>query len=193
MTRVVNHYLVDQERLGELTSPRQNWLVAETTTTDPSSFSFTDGPFTHWERTVHLSDADKNGDIGVTETINFTLALPVWRVFASPLIKWQLRRPDRTDAPFWAPPERFDAKGAQSFAMLIFAALTAAYLGTLLSQTITFVAEEFDENTATQGWVTSMTRGGALLALAVVRQADRIGRRRMLLFAGGCSTAFAVL
>ncbi len=195
MARVVNQHLVDQEALEQLEAPRVDWLVAETP--DGDGFDFSDGPFTHWRRTIEVADnlaadADR-GLVAVTETIEYTLALPVWRFGATPLISWQLRRPHRVDAPFWAPPERFDAKGSQSFALLIFAALAAAYLGTLLSQTITFVAEEFDKGTSTQGWVTSMTRGGALLALVVVREADRIGRRRMLLLAGTLSTAFAVV
>ena len=193
MAPVVNQYVVDEQRLAQLTAPRDNWLVAESVGSEPNTFDFVDGPFTRWHRTVQIEDADASGQFAATETIDFRLALPVWRVLAAPLIRWQLRRPDRTDAPFWAPPERFDAKGAQSFAMLIFAALTAAYLGTLLSQTITFVAEEFGEGNDTQGFITSMTRGGALLALVVVQQADRVGRRRMLLLAGTCSTAFAVI
>lgn len=192
MARVVNYHLVDQDALQVLASPRSNWLVAEEA--DGSGFTFVEGPFTEWRRTVEITD-DGDGETraaSVTETIDFTLALPFWRVFASPLLKWQLRRAHRTTAPFWAPPQRFDARGSHSFALLIFAALAAAYLGTLLSQTITFVAKEFGEGTSTQGWVTSMTRGGALLALLVVREADRVGRRRMLLFAGAASALFAV-
>jgi MFS family permease len=197
MARVVNQHLVDQEALQWLLAPRADWLVAEADDGDADGFTFVDGPFTVWRRSIEVDHCATDGPdsnlVAATETIDFTLALPFWRFPATPLIKWQLRRPHRVDAPFWAPPQRFDTKGAQSFAMLIFAALAAAYLGTLLSQTITFVAEEFDKGTSTQGWVTGMTRGGALLALLVVRQADRVGRRRMLLFAGTCSTVFAVI
>ena len=192
MARVVNQHLVDQDAFQLLAAPRSDWLVEEKALDD--KLIFTDGPFSHWERAVTASEPPRSdGRIAATETIEFTLALPFWRFAVTPLIRWQLRRPHRIDAPFWAPPERFDTKGARSFAMLIFAALAAAYLGTLLSQTITFVAEEFDKGTSTQGWVTSMTRGGAILALLVVREADRIGRRRMLLLAGTLSTLFAVV
>ena len=190
MARVVNQHLVDQDSFEALVAPRTDWLVAEKASVD--GFSFTDGPFSHWHRSVEVAEERTDGMVAAIETINFTLALPFWRFPATPLIKWQLRKPQRVDAPFWAPPERFDTKGARSFAMLIFAALAAAYLGTLLSQTITFVAEEFDKGKSTQGWVTSMTRGGALLALLIVREADRLGRRRMLLLAGTLSTLFAV-
>jgi len=191
MARVVNHHLVDQAALAELQKPRDDWLVAEAS--KAGAFVFASGPMRSWRRTVVTESTNSTtGQIAVTETTDFILALPFWRHLATPLIKWQLKRPHRDDAPFWAPPERFDAKGARSLGLLIFAALSAAFLGTLLSQTITFVAEEFDKGTSTQGWVTSMTRGGALLALLVVREADRVGRRRMLLVAGVGSTLFAV-
>lgn len=194
MARVVNHHLVDQAALSELAKPRNDWLVSEATTGVAHEFALDEGPFASWQRTlvVEPNALERPESFAATETIDFRLALPFWRFPATPFIQWQLRRPQRIDAPFWAPPQRFDAKGARSFALLIFATLSAAYLGTLLSQTITFVAEEFDKGTSTQGWVTSMTRGGALLALLIVREADRIGRRRMLLFAGMCSAVFAV-
>ncbi len=200
MARVVNQHLVDQDALGRLREPRTDWLVAESHSGADvdTALTLADGPFTSWNRSIVVDDpvdgsAVGDGAVAVTETIDFTLALPFWRLLVTPLIKRQLRRPQRNDAPFWAPPERFDTAGAQAFAVLIFAALAAAYLGTLLSQTITFVAEEFGKGKSTQGWVTSMTRGGALLALLVVREADRLGRRKMLLLAGVCSAGFAVL
>jgi len=198
MARVVNQHVVDQAALHKLLTARDNWLLAEnplgTATEDRAEFGLVEGPFDEWKRTVEVHEGESAGaGVHVTETIEFVLALPFWRIGATPIMKWQLRRPNRVDAPFWAPPQRFDRLGAQTFAMLIFASLAAAYLGTLLSQTITFVADEFDKGTSTQGWVTSMTRGGALLALVVVSQADRLGRRRMLLIAGALSTAFAVV
>jgi MFS family permease len=207
MTRVVNEHLVDRDQLIELQTARSDWLVHEVavegdvsasnrptaTLAGQTSHTFTDGPFTHWERTIEAQPTTESGErFAVTETIDFRLALPGFRFAAAPLLAWQLRRPHRVEAPFWAPPERFDTKGAQTFGLLIFAVMAAAYLGTLLSQTITFVAEEFDKGTSTQGWITSMTRGGALLALVVVRYGDRLGRRKMLLFSGTLSTAFAV-
>ena len=199
MAHVVNHLQVDPDALARLRGPRQDWLVAETV--DGDGLVGVDGPFTTWRRVVQpdLSQSSAvheplpTGHQRVVETIDFRLALPFWGILATPLIAWQLRRPPRDAAPWWAPPQRFDARGSQAVSVLIFAALAAAYLGTLLSQTITFVAEEFDKGTATQGWVTSMTRGGALVALVVVHQADRVGRRRTLLATGIASTLFAII
>jgi len=199
MKRVVNQHLVGPTGLAELQQPRSDWLVNEVPTQTVAGksenvvFDFDDGPFTSWRRQVEVAEHDgSTGKATATETIEFSLALPVLAFPAALLVAWQLRRPHRVDAPFWAPPERFDAKGSRTFGLLILAAMAGAYLGTLLSQTITFVAEEFDKGTSTQGWVTSMTRGGALLALVVVGQADKVGRKRMLLLAGTLSAAFAV-
>jgi len=199
MPRVINRYEVDEAGMLKIVVPRSDWMVKEQRiggeADDETTFSLAHGPYSSWQRTVEtrLSDAGGAAGFQVTETIDFQLALPFWRFVLDPLIKWQLRREVAERAPFWAPPDRFDAKGARAFALLIFAAMSAAYLGTLLSQTITFVADEFDKGRSTQGWVTSMTRGGALLALVVVREADRVGRRRMLLFAGAASAVFAVV
>ena len=147
------------------------------------------GPFHHWRRTVSTSsDGDR-----LIEMVEFRLATPGLATPFGWLFAWALRRPlDRRDrAPFWAPPQRFDATGAQVFTLLVVATMAAAYLGTLLSQTITFVADDFGADRSTQGLVTGLTRIGALLSLAVVAMADRAGRRRMLIAAGIGSAVFA--
>ena len=76
---------------------------------------------------------------------------------------------------------------------LIVATLVAAFLGTLLSQTITFVADDFDVGEGTQGLVLSLTRVGALLSLVAVAAADRVGRRRMITVTALGSALFAAL
>lgn len=148
-----------------------------------------EGPFTHWERTI---DFDPSTDTA-TETVDFRVATPFFGPIVGLLFRHAQRRSRRDRAPFWAPPQRFDASGARSFALLVLATMAAAYLGSLLSQTITFVADEFGKDRTTQGIVTGLTRGGALIALVIVGAADRVGRRRMLLAAGAGSALFAVL
>ncbi len=76
MARVVNHRLVDQDAFQRLREPRADWLVAETATgSEPdATFTFSDGPFTSWQRAVVAEPPDrlapKNGPIAVTETID---------------------------------------------------------------------------------------------------------------------------
>ena len=64
------------------------------------------------------------------------------------------------------------------------------FIGTLLTQTITFAADEFDASKTDQSAVLSLVRIGVLGALVVTTLADRRGRRRVLL---GCAAAGCVL
>lgn len=95
--------------------------------------------------------------------------------------------------PFWAPPERFDRYEFKVFSLLIAATLVAAYLGTLLSQTMTFVAAEFGQGPSVQGQVIAATRVGAVISLLSVQAADKRGRRSMLLATGTVAVIFSVL
>jgi MFS family permease len=59
-------------------------------------------------------------------------------------------------------------------------ALVSAYLGTLLSQTLTFAAGEFGAGTAAQGVLLAAARLGVVATLFATAAADRLGRRRLL-------------
>jgi len=66
-------------------------------------------------------------------------------------------------------------------AVLVLASLPVGYLNTLLTQTITFAADEFGVSNAAQGFSLAAVRGGVLISLVVVSLADRHGRRLMAL------------
>ena len=130
----------------------------------------------------------------VRQQITYQLSIPVWSWFLTPLVWRELRRP-RTDGrqPFWAPAERLDPRSGQVLGVLCLLSVVAGYLGTLLSQTITFAFDEFDAGLTTQGNTLTAVRVGVLLALALVALADRRGRRPILLFSAtaGCVVAAA--
>ena len=67
--------------------------------------------------------------------------------------------------------------------LLAVLSLVVGYHGTLLSQTMTFAADEFGVGTRTEGTVLAAARIGGVLAVALTTLADRHGRRRMLLVA----------
>ena len=75
--------------------------------------------------------------------------------------------------------------------VLCLLSVVAGYLGTLLSQTITFAFDEFGAGLTTQGNTLTAVRVGVLLALALVALADHRGRRPVLLFSAtaGCLVA----
>jgi MFS family permease len=144
-------------------------------------FTLAHGPFTCWERTLRVEPVA--GDTGpglhrVVETIDYRAAVGVWR----PLFAWPLRRAvQRRRTPWWAPPDRLDTRAATVLSLLACIQVVDGYLGTVISQTITFAADEFDRGDTAQGVTLATVRLGIIVALAVVALADRRGRRRLLM------------
>lgn len=158
-----------------------------------AAFRAVDGPFRHYRRTVHVLER-RDEECVVRQHISYRLSVPVWGWFMTPLANRELRRPRRDGGqPFWAPAERLDPRAGQVLGVLCLLSVVAGYLGTLLSQTITFAFDEFDAGLATQGNTLAAVRVGVLIALALVVLADRLGRRPVLLFsaAAGCLVAAA--
>jgi len=61
------------------------------------------------------------------------------------------------------------------------------YLGTVISQTVTFAADEFGRGDTAQGVTLAVVRLGVLVSLGVVMLADRQGRRKLLLNAASAA------
>ena len=193
------------DELQRLLRPRSDVVVEEPYTPEPedapaleapapeAAFRAVGGPFTHYRRTVHILERG-DAECLVRQRISYRLSVPVWGWFMTPLANRELRRP-RSDGtqPFWAPAERLDPRAGQVLGVLCLLSVVAGYLGTLLSQTITFAFDEFDAGLATQGNTLAAVRVGVLIALALVFLADRRGRRPVLLFSAtaGCLIAAA--
>ncbi len=140
-------------------------------------FSATSGPFASYSRSL-TTEADRT----VTEVIEYRLAPLVWRVPFGLLYRRALRRPPAPGhRPFWAPPETTDPVAATAIGALCTLAVVFGYLGTLLTQTITFAADELGATKADQGATLAALRLGVVGALALTALADRRGRRRVLL------------
>jgi MFS family permease len=144
-----------------------------------------EGPFRRYERTLRTLP-----DGRIEEQTRFTLAGGVWsRVFDPGFRRALRRRPVRT--PWWAPPERLDARAASVLALLCSLSLVGGYLGTLMTQTVTFAADEFGSTTTAQASALATTRVGVLVAVVLSTLADRAGRRRMVLVAAGAGCLLA--
>ena len=131
-------------------------------------------------RAIELPD----GQVEVTETTRFRTSLGMWGAVVAPPLARSLRRTTgRTTprSPVWAPPDALDARAGTVLGLLLTLALLAGYLGTVMTQTITFAADEFDRGTTAQGNALAAVRIGALGSLALVALADRRGRRKLLL------------
>lgn len=185
--------------IGRFLTARDD-VVAETATGD-GVFELAEGPFHEWRREV-IVDRSGTGDPVVTETTTFRIAVPFWRwLFVWPLRRRIVRRhrhlardaraPGSGRLPAWLPPDRLDVRAATVLATISSLSVVTGYLGTIISQTITYSATQFDASTGDQGSVLAAVRIGVLGSLFIVALADRRGRRRLLLasIAASCVTA----
>ena len=170
--------------------PRRD-IVAERAAGE-DRFEAEDGPFRRYERRLRLEkaklvdpdDAGRDDEWELTETTSYRLAVPVWAwLFHFPVRSALARRRDSYGY-WWAPPDRIDARTATVLGLLCTVQVVDGYLGTVLTQTLTFAADEFGHGNTAQGNVLAVVRVGVLLALATVALADRHGRRRLLLASG---------
>jgi MFS family permease len=188
VSRVVTTEVVPWDNIQRFLEPRDG-VVAERATGD-GRFEASEGPVRRYERTVRVEDLG-DGTARVTQTIEYRLAVPyvAW-LFALPFRRAMARgeRPDGR-APWWAPPQRVDAKGATALGSLAVAAAIGGYLTGLLTTSIAFAGREFGEGSGSQAVAGVVIRfGGAVALVAAVAAADRLGRRRVILgaAAAGC-------
>ena len=173
-----------------LRRPRDD-IVAESDAGE-DRFAAVDGPFRSYERRLSLQtaepddpdEADTDEEWELTETTSYRLAVPVWAwLFHFPVKLALLRRRDAYGY-WWAPPDRFDARTATVLGLLCTAQVVDGYLGTVLTATLTFAADEFGHGNTAQGNLLAVVRVGVLIALVTAALADRHGRRRLLLVTG---------
>ena len=120
----------------------------------------------------------------IVETTSFSLSIPFWSGLLNLPVKREFLRP-RSASPrqlWWMPSQRLDERSGHVLGVLCLMSLVTGYLGVLLSQTLTFVADEFNAGQGTQGIVLSAVRLGTPLALGVTFLADRLGRQPLLRF-----------
>jgi len=151
---------------------------------DWTTYALETGPMLAYRRDVR-SVPDDSGAVRVEERIRYQLALGFW----SGVVVWPTNRALRriearqsTRSPVWAPPESLDARSGTVLGLLLTLALLAGYMGTVLTQTITYAADEFGRGATAQGNVLAAVRVGVLGSLAIVALSDRKGRRRLLLW-----------
>jgi len=212
MTTIEVVHEVDGHGLSELRTPRDD-LVRESAPTPASEptdeigsapggtlrFELAHGPFHAWVRTlaIHPPDGASSGtdkpDVGhhrVVETIQYRAAVGVWR----PLFALPLRRAVRSrKVPWWAPPDRLDARACRVLCLLACIQVIDGYLGTVITQTITFASDEFQRSATAQGVTLAVVRLGIVVALGVVALADSHGRRRLLTAAAILAVASTAL
>jgi MFS family permease len=141
----------------------------------PGHFVATNGPFAGYQRTVTV-DGDR-----VTEVLQYRMAPAVTLVPYGLIFRWGLRRPARGRNLWWSPPEVFTPRAATAMSSLGAIAVVVGYLGTLLTQTVTFAADEFGSSKGDQSLLLAVVRVSVLATIVLTAVADRRGRRRVLL------------
>jgi len=148
---------------------------------EPGTFEAVEGPFRHYRR--------------VGDEVTFTLAVPFFAwLFALP-VRHELRKQLQgrfERMPWWAPADRLDARASTVLGALCAISLFDGYLGTLITQTLTYVVDGFGiEEDRAQGITLAVVRLAIVLAVPLVALADRRGRRQLLLLtaAGGVGLA----
>jgi MFS family permease len=170
LERTVARGAADEARLR---APRHDIVIEREVA--PGRYEVERGPFRSYTRSLERAPD------GTVEVIEYELAPGVLVPFG-PFIRGALRnRPAAGAVPWWAPPDTFDRAAATALAVLCALSILTGYLGTLLTQTITFAADEFGTGTAAQGSALAAVRIGVLGSLAITALADRRGRRRFLL------------
>jgi MFS family permease len=101
-----------------------------------------------------------------------------WGHLVGPLLVGHLARigPD-THVPFWFPPDQLDQRAVVALSRLATLGFVLGYTTILISQTITYAAEEFGANKSAQGIALASVRADVLIALPLAFLADRRGRR----------------
>ncbi len=191
MARMARRRIIDDSRLAALREPRSDLVLEERIGDD--RFVATDGPFDRYNRWLEVDDASEDGSRRVVEHFEYSLPLGVWNVLFAIPVKRALRRPSTGRQPWWAPPDRIDARTARILALVCTLSLLDGFLGTVITQTLTFAADEFGSSDTQQGLVLAGVRIGVLFSVALATLADRKGRRRILMWSMLGATVLTVL
>src|SRR5688500_13188920 len=126
MPRLALTHHVDQAGLERILSPRDD-LVREQALAD-GRFGLNHGPFAFYERTVDVAEPQPASFV-VTETIRFRMAAHTWAFLFGPVYRLGLRRRHDRRLPWWAPPDRLDARAGSVLGVLCTVSLVGGYLG----------------------------------------------------------------
>ncbi|MCH7788326.1 MAG: MFS transporter [Acidobacteria bacterium] len=183
MPRFEHTKILDDSELAELRLCRDD-LIAERAD-GPDAFVATDGPLEQYRRTIEVLSADVGGQgqpdtQQVVERFEYTLPAGIWKpLFRIPVAR-ALKAGASPTQPWWAPADRLEARSVRILGLLCTLSLLDGYLGTVITQTMTFSADEFGTSDRGQGIVLASVRIGVLIAVLLMSLADRFGRRAIL-------------
>jgi len=190
VSRVTTRDTVPTDRLEAILTPKDG-VVLERPAVEKGMFEAAGGPFETYRRTVTVTGND-DGTSHVEQVVEFTLALLWFSWIVTPLFRAHLRKLEEpASPPWWAPVDRIDRPAARSLGSLGSMAVVIGYTLFLLPQTITFAAQQFGANKASQSNALASTRADIVFVILLVALADRRGRHRLLLISTGGSAVLS--
>ena len=150
------------------------------------AFTQEQGPFTAYRRTV-----ERDGD-ELVESTEYGVTIP-WFGW---LFRWPVRavlRRQISAQGWWAPPDRLDPTQLLVLGLLAAASMSAAFVNTLFTQTVSFAADDFGVDNTGVGIAGAFVRVGIVIALPAALIADRIGRRRVIVWVAWLGPLLSVL
>ena len=141
------------------------------------------GPVAGYRRELTVVERGPDS-VSVRQEVVFRVAIPYWGwMFVGPMAREMARIGRAERKPWWAPPNTFDERSARVLGCLATLSLITGMTGVLLSQTLTFAADQFGAGTRAQGFATAAARMDVVVAIALVAAADRKGRRLIVVLA----------
>ncbi len=198
----------DAAGLARRLRPRDDALVLEVVDTGPATsgteapapsgsvtFGAAEGPFRAYTRTVAWRPGDEPGAVAVQQTMDWWVAFPYWGWVYEPLLRRTL--PEGIPAgvrPWWTMPDRMSPRQSTVVATMAMFNVVAGLLFGLLTQVLTFVSADIGNGSpGQQATVFAVVRIGVVVTMAAMVLADRVGRRRIALWAFGLSAGLTVL
>ena len=144
-------------------------------------FSQEAGPFVRYRRSVTATAA------GLTQVTEYRLRLPWFGWLYGPLVRHALKRhpgPDHPSGkqPWWAPGDRLDERQVLVLGLLAAASMCSTFTNTLFTQLAHKATDAFGVGSTGQGVAGAVVRAGVVIVLPFAFRADRIGRRRVMLW-----------
>jgi MFS family permease len=153
-----------------------------------------EGPFHRYRRTVEWRRVASDR-YRVHQQVSFQPAMSVFGPLFVPLIRRAVRRPSAQGwHPWWGLPDRLDPHQSTVVAVMCLFHVVGGMLYGFLTNVLTFAAADLGNGSAgEQAGVLAVTRVGAVLTLLVMTAADRIGRRKVTVWAAATAGVLTVL
>ncbi|CAN5611405.1 hypothetical protein BH10ACT3_BH10ACT3_14300 [soil metagenome] len=216
MARIHSVSTADETELIRRLLPRDDVLIRESAgPTEPSHETPTalaeqgtaeltgvEGPFREYHRTVSWTEfvdgpAHSSGtrSFHVDQTLQYRLAIPYWFwLFALPVRRTLPNGLAPGRKPWWSTPDRLSPQQSTMVAAVSLFNLVGGLLYGLLTQFLTFVAGDLgDGSRSEQTTLLAVVRVGIVVTMLVMVFADRVGRRRIAIFAFTTSAALTLV